>query len=104
MGLTSMCGRGLVDSLLTGIGLSAVGGSLAAAAAFVWGVPATVVMAVGGSVAGGMLGASVLGLLLPRVLHRFGLERRLPVGPLARAMAGVGAVTMFLVVARFLVR
>ncbi len=104
VGMASMCGRGLMDSLLAGAGIALVGGALAVGAAFVWGVPTPVVMVIGGSVAGGMLGASVLGLLLPRVLRRLRLVAWLPVGPLARAMAGVGAMATFLVVARFLVR
>jgi hypothetical protein len=104
VGLAAMDGRRFVLSLLAGAGLSLAGGALAMGVAFVWSLPRAVMLSVGGAVGGGMLGASWAGLILPRVLGQLGLAGRVPAGPLARTVAGVGALVVYLVVARWLVR
>jgi hypothetical protein len=104
VGLAQLRGRSLIKSLLTGTVLALTGGALASGVAFAWGVPRAAVVSVGGAVAGGMLGASVLGLVLPGVLGRLRLAERAPAGVVARVAAATAAMGFYLMVARWLVR
>jgi hypothetical protein len=101
--------RDLLRSVLAGIGLALLGGAVAAGVAWLFNDPLAkpryaVVFAVGEAVAAGMLGASLLGLLVPRLLRGLRMEERLPAGPIARAFAGIGALTVYLLIAAWLVR
>jgi hypothetical protein len=104
VGHISTCGRGVMWNMLAGLGLALLGGGLAAGAALAWGTPIGAVLSVGGAVAGGMLGATILGLLLPRLLRRSRLKKRLAVGPIARALAGLGALAIYVLLAGWFVR
>jgi hypothetical protein len=80
-------------------GAAAAGLSLA-----FWTGPGKFTQVLGGAVAGGMLAAAVLGLVLPGVFRRFGWEARLPAGPVVRILASVAAVVLYFSLAGWLLR
>jgi hypothetical protein len=101
-------GRGLLQRLGVGLvgggSVGVVSGLLAAAVAFAWGSPSALVWCLGGAVAGGMLAATILGFTLPLLLSAGRIGARVASAPIVRAMAGVAAVGLYLLLARWLLR
>jgi magnesium transporter len=93
--------RAFRRELATGLMLGAGCGALVASLVGLW--ESRAALAVGSSVALSLVGASLLGLTVPSVLHALRLDPKVAAGPVALALADVLTVLLYLVAGTVLI-
>ena len=86
----------------TGLMLGLGSGGVVALVGLVWLSSWRVALCLLGGISGGVIGAAILGLLLPVVLRLLRLEPRVAAGPIALAGADVVTMLLYLNLARWL--
>jgi magnesium transporter len=89
--------REFVTAALIGLGC----GLVVAAIVFLWKHDPRAASAIGGSIALSLISASLFGLGVPSLLHRFNLDPKIAAGPITLALADVFALLIYFTTARF---
>lgn len=84
------------------LGLAA--GSVVGGIAYLWQGQATASLAIGGAIVCSLLGAALLGLSIPALLHRTRLDPTISAGPVALALTDIVTLTSYLGIATWLLR
>lgn len=88
--------REFVTAFLIGLGC----GLVVAAIVIVWRHDARAAFAIGGSIALSLVSASLFGLGVPSLLHRFKLDPKIAAGPITLALADIFALVLYFTTAR----
>ena len=75
-------------------------GSIVAAIVFLWRHDPPAAFAIGGSIALSLISASLFGLGVPSLLHRFNLDPKIAAGPITLALADIFALLLYFTTAR----
>jgi magnesium transporter len=88
--------REFVTAVLIGLAC----GTVVAAIVLVWRHDVLGAFTIGGSIALSLVSASLFGLGVPSLLHRFNLDPKIAAGPLTLALADIWALTLYFTTAR----
>ena len=94
--------RAVRKELATALLLGGTCGMVACAVAWLWRGNGPAALVIGGSIAGSMLVACLIGVTVPTLLHRFQLDPRIAAGPVSLALADVFTLLVYLNLATFL--
>jgi magnesium transporter len=94
--------RAVRKELATALPLGGTCGAVAGAMAWFWRGNGPAALVIGGSIAGSMLVACLIGVTVPTLLHRFKLDPRIAAGPVSLALADVFTLLIYLNLATFL--
>ena len=92
--------RELVTAILIGLGC----GAIVAAIVLLWRHHIPGAFVIGGSIALSLVTASLFGLGVPSVLHRFKLDPKIAAGPITLALADICALLIYFTAAHFVLR
>jgi magnesium transporter len=77
-------------------------GTVVASIVFLWKDDPKAAFAIGGSIALSLISASLFGLSVPSLLHRFNLDPKIAAGPITLALADIFALVLYFTSARLL--
>jgi magnesium transporter len=89
---------------ITAVLIGSACGAVVAAIVFVWKHEFRATFAIGGSIALSLISASLFGLAVPSLLHRFKLDPKIAAGPLTLALADIFALLIYFTTAHLVLR
>ncbi|HME87844.1 MAG TPA: magnesium transporter [Chthoniobacterales bacterium] len=92
--------REFTTAILIGLGC----GTVVAAIVFLWRRDLAATFAIGGSIALSLISASLFGLGVPSLLHRFNLDPKIAAGPITLVLADIFALLIYFTTAHFVLR